>query len=259
MGSDEFVDYYAAQSLNASTMQRFGGIRDAVGRAASHLGVRSPPWRVADIGCGAATQCVMWAKDGHDVFGLDINSALIELGQRRAVEAAVKVDLRVGSATALPWESRSMDIVLCPELLEHVPDWSSVLAEACRVLAPSGILYLSTTNRLCPRQQEFDLPFYSWYPAPLKRHFERLAVTTRPELVQHAKWPAVHWFTFYGLRRVLASSGLKCFDRFDVAALADRSVAGRAVLSVIRSTPATRFMGHVLTPYTMVLAQRTSG
>jgi len=259
MGSDEFVNYYATQSLTPSTIQRFGGIRDAVVRAASRLGVRSPPWRVADIGCGAATQCVMWARDGHNVFGLDINATLIELGQRRAGEAGVKVDLRVGSATALPWASRSMDIVLCPELLEHVPDWRSVLAEACRVLAPSGILYLSTTNRLCPVQQEFDLPLYSWYPARLKRHFEHLAVTSRPELVQHAAWPAVHWFTFYGLRRVLGASGLRCFDRFDVAALARRSVVGRALLGVIRSTPATRFLGHALTPYTMVLAQRTSG
>jgi len=259
MGSDKFVDYYATQSLTAATTQRISGIKNAVARAASHLGVRKPPWRVADIGCGAGTQCVIWARDGHEVFGLDINASLIELARLRAREAGVKVDARVGSATALPWDTRSMDIVLCPELLEHVPDWRAVLAEACRVLAPSGILFLSTTNQLCPVQQEFDLPFYSWYPRPLKRYFERLAVTTRPELVQHATWPAVHWFTFYGLRTVLARDGLHCFDRFDLAALAHRSAIRHAVLSLIRGVPPLRLFAHVLTPYTILLAQRTSG
>lgn len=256
MGSDEFVDYYAKESLKASTLQRISGIRNAVTRAAVALGGRQPPWRVADIGCGPGTQCLMWAHEGHSVFGLDINPGLIEIGRQRADEAGDKLDLRVGSATALPWDSGSMDIVLCPELLEHVPDWRAVLAEACRVLAPSGVLYLSTTNRLCPVQQEFDLPLYSWYPGPLKRYCERLAVTTRPQLVQHATFPAVNWFTYYGLRTVLAREGLRCFDRFDVAALGQQSSVGRAVLGTIRAVPPARLLAHVLTPYTLLLGQR---
>jgi 2-polyprenyl-3-methyl-5-hydroxy-6-metoxy-1,4-benzoquinol methylase len=55
-----------------------------------------------------------------------------------------------------------MDVCLLPELLEHVADWQSCLNEAARVLRPGGLLYLSTTNVLCPRQQEFNLPLYSF-------------------------------------------------------------------------------------------------
>ena len=75
-----------------------------------------------------------------------------------------------------------MDVCLLPELLEHVADWQSCLKEAPRVLRSGGLLYLSTTNVLRPRQEEFNLPLYSWYPGPLKRYCERLAMTTRPAL-----------------------------------------------------------------------------
>jgi len=256
MSTDPFVEYYAAESLKPSTLLRFNGTKDAVMRVAGHLKAPPSPWKVADIGCGAGTQCELWAREGHQVFGLDINAALVELGRSRMLNAGLKVDFNVGSATALPWADNAMDIVLCPELLEHVADWESCLSEATRVLKPGGILYLSTTSRLCPVQQEFALPAYAWYPGPLKRYYERLSVTTRPELVQHAKFPAVHWFSFYQLRKFLAQRGLRSLDRFDVAVLAKRSLLGKTVLQMARATPITRFVAHVLTPNTMVFAQK---
>jgi hypothetical protein len=131
-----------------------------------------------------------------------------------------------------------------------------VLKELMRVLAPGGLMLISTTNLLCPRQEEFTLPAYSWYPPPLKRHYERLAKTTRPELANHAKYPAVHWFTYYGLRRHLAAHGFQTMDRFDVAALADRGGLAASALNIIRATPVTRFIGHVLSSYTLVVAKR---
>ena len=79
--------------------------------------------------------------------------------------------------------------------------------EAARVLKRGGVLYLSTTNVLCPVQEEFELPLYSGTRRPFKRRYQRLALTTRPELVNHARYPAVHWFSYYGLRDHLRGSG----------------------------------------------------
>ena len=253
---DVFYRYYAEESLKATTLERFAATKAAVGRAAKHFGLPERPWRVGDIGCGAATQCALWARDGHQVWGVDINERLIELGRTRAAAAGLPIDLRAGSATALPWPDSSFDVCLCPELLEHVADWSTVLLEAVRVIRPGGVLYLSTTNKLCPVQEEFTLPGYSWYPGPLKRHYERLAVTTRPELVNHARYPAVHWFTYFGIRRFLGQSGLRCLDRFDVAALGEHGAAAKNVLGVIRAFSPLRWAAHTLTPYTMVFAQK---
>jgi hypothetical protein len=42
-------------------------------------------------------------------------------------------------------------------------------------------------------QEEFNLPLYSWYPWRLKRHFEAVAVTTRPALANFARYSAVNF------------------------------------------------------------------
>jgi ubiquinone/menaquinone biosynthesis C-methylase UbiE len=257
MNDDPFYEFYAEGSLSRPTLERFAATKAAIARAAGHFGLGHGPWQVADIGCGAGTQSAMWARDGHRVFGLDINSRLVELGRERALANGLSVELFVGSATELPWPDQSMHICICPELIEHVADWQSCLREAARVLKVGGLLYLSTTNKLCPRQAEFDLPFYSWYPAPLKRHYERLSVTTRRALVAHALYPAVNWFTYYALRDYLAPFGFDCHDRFDVAALAARGVVPRAVLKSIQLLPPARWLGHVCTPYTMLFAVKT--
>jgi ubiquinone/menaquinone biosynthesis C-methylase UbiE len=253
---DAFYKYYEQESLKSATLARFAATQSAVVRAARYFEIGPPPWQVADVGCGAATQCAIWAQQGHHVNGVDINEGLIELGKRRAAAAQLAMSLSAGSATALPWQDASMDICLCPELLEHVGDWEAVIKELIRVMKPGGILYLSTTNRLCPIQEEFDLPGYSWYPQALKRRYERLAVTTRPELVSHATYPAVHWFTYFGLRKYLLPHGFRCLDRFDVAALSSRGVLAASVLKAVRNCYPIRWAAHVATPYTMIFAQK---
>jgi 2-polyprenyl-6-hydroxyphenyl methylase/3-demethylubiquinone-9 3-methyltransferase len=231
----DFYDYYASESQSEATRQRFRGIQAAVMRVAAQAGMHAP-FDVADIGCGAGTQARMWAESGHRVFGVDVNEPLIRLAKERASEQGAAIKFEVGTATALPWADRSMDICLVPELLEHVADWQSCVNEAARVLRPSGLLYLSTTNVLCPKQQEFNLPLYSWYPSPVKRYCERLAVTTHPAIANHAKYPAVHWFSFYGLRDYLEPMGFRC------------------LVSALRRVPLLRFIGHLATPSTYLVA-----
>ncbi|HWI16010.1 MAG TPA: class I SAM-dependent methyltransferase, partial [Burkholderiales bacterium] len=160
----------------------------------------------------------------------------------------------VGSATALPWPDSSMDVCLMPELLEHVADWKSCITEAARVLRPGGLFYLSTTNVLCPRQDEYTLPLYSWYPAALKRHCERAAVTTAPQIANYATYPAVNWFSYYGLRDFLTPLGFRCLDRFDLVDLDGKGRLASAVVRLVSGVPLLRLLGHVATPGTWLLA-----
>ncbi len=251
-----FYDYYADASASEATRQRFRRVKDAVLRLAAPASIRGP-LAVADIGCGAGTQAALWAADGHDVHGLDVNEPLIRLAVERAGAAGLAIRFEVGSATDLPWGDASMDVCLLPELLEHVADWQSCLREAARVLRRRGILYVSTSNVLCPKQEEFNLPLYSWYPAPVKRRCERLATTSRPSIANYATYPAVNWFSFYGLREFLRPLGFRCLDRFDVVDSSAKSRAQRLVLTAIRKSSVLRFLGHVATPGTMLLAVRT--
>jgi 2-polyprenyl-6-hydroxyphenyl methylase/3-demethylubiquinone-9 3-methyltransferase len=199
----------------------------------------------------------MWARKGHRVHSLDVNQDFLALAGRRAEAEGLSLDLSLGSATELPWQDASMDVVLLPELLEHVAEWQPVLSEAVRVLRPGGLLYLSTTNYLCPVQEEFTLPAYSWYPAPLKRHFERLAVTTRPQIANFAKYPAVNWFSPYSLAAFLRGAGVsRTYDRLDCMDLAGRSPLVTTMVKVFRAVPPLRFLFHVLTPYSLIVARK---
>jgi len=248
---DRFVAYYAEQSLTPANTRRLERIQESVLRYAPQP---ERPLEVADIGCGPGAQSQLWAGAGHRVHGLDINAELIEIARQRAADTGQSVDFHIGSATDLPWPDDSMDVCLAPELLEHVPQWEPCLDEFARILRPGGVLFLSTTNRLCPVQQEFDLPLYSWYPAPMKRRVERLVTTTRPELANYATYPAVHWFSFYGLRRELAARGMRTYDRFDALDPATLPPAMRTVRWALRRSPPLRWLGHLATPYTRVIA-----
>jgi 2-polyprenyl-6-hydroxyphenyl methylase/3-demethylubiquinone-9 3-methyltransferase len=252
----DFVAYYEQASLSPETRARFESVLDKVLALVARSSSPAARLRVADIGCGAGAQAALWAEAGHEVFGLDVNEALVATAVRRAAASGLPIHFDVGTATALPYGDASMDVCLLPELLEHVEDWQACVREAARVLVPHGVLYLSTTNVLCPVQQEFELPLYSWYPRPMKRRYERLAVTTRPELVNHARYPAIHWFSFYGLRDHLRRLGFECFDRFDMVDERRGGVGPRFVLRAIRALPPLRWLGQVATPYTVVFATK---
>jgi len=251
---EDFYEYYKRQSLSPKTMQRFGDIAEIALRVrGAEPGVHLD---VLDVGCGAGAQCQFWADKGHHYYGIDINEPLIRLARERAAEQGRHARFEVGSATSLPFADASFDVCLLPELLEHVADWSGCLNEAARVLRPSGVMYISTSNKLCPKQEEFNLPGYSWYPRFVKRHIERRAVTDWPAVANYAKYPAVHWFSFYQLRRFLGDKGFRSLDRFDVMRMDNKSGVARAVVGVLRRVAPLRFLGHVLTPYTVVVARR---
>jgi ubiquinone/menaquinone biosynthesis C-methylase UbiE len=251
---DEFVAYYAGKSVQPSQLQHFRSVRNAILRVLRKDNRSDKTYDVVDIGCNAGGQCFVWAEAGHRVHGLDVNGPLLELARKRAVEAGQVIDYRLGSATQLPWPDQSMDVCIATELLEHVSDWETCLSEFGRVLRRGGALLLTTTNKMCPRQCEFNLPLYSWYPARAKHYFERLAVTTRPDLANNAIYPAVNWFTPYGLAQELAQRGFTSLDRFDIADTTIKSKLAILAIQSIRLLPPIRFLAHFCFAGTTTLA-----
>lgn len=93
-----------------------------------------------DLGCGGGLLAPHLAGKGYLHVGVDlVSSALGEAGARGVT--VVRAD--VGR---LPFADGTADVVSAGELLEHVPDLPGVVAEACRVLRPGGLLVLDTLN-----------------------------------------------------------------------------------------------------------------
>src|SRR3972149_2200942 len=57
--------------------------------------------RAIDIGCGTGTNVVFLARHGFSVLGIDISRRAIALARRRAKQAGVACDLRVGDVSRL--------------------------------------------------------------------------------------------------------------------------------------------------------------
>jgi ubiquinone/menaquinone biosynthesis C-methylase UbiE len=252
-----FVGYYSEQSASEKTAQRFSGAHRVILKVRRDHELPTENLDVLDVGCGAGAQAIMWASRGHRATGIDISAPLVELACKRAAEARLPVSFQVGSATELPLPESSQDVVLVSELLEHLADWKPCIDEAVRVLKPGGTLYVSTTNWLCPIQQEFTLPMYSWYPNFVKKRCEQLAITTNRHWVQYATFPAVHWFSFYQLKRYLEPMSVDAKDRFDVMDT-EGSAARKFAVGAIAALSAVRFAAQVLTPYTLVVGTKRS-
>lgn len=105
--------------------------------------------RVLDIGCGGGILADAMARQGAQVLGIDLATKALKVAQLHALEANTQgVEYREISAEALAAEQPgSFDVVTCMEMLEHVPDPSSVVSACATLAKPGGQVFFSTINR----------------------------------------------------------------------------------------------------------------
>ena len=105
--------------------------------------------RVLDIGCGGGILADAMARQGAQVLGIDLATKALKVAQLHALEADTQgVNYREISAEALALEEPAgFDVVTCMEMLEHVPDPSSVVRACAILVKPGGHVFFSTINR----------------------------------------------------------------------------------------------------------------
>ncbi len=104
----------------------------------------TPTDRVLDVGFGFAEQDRVWLERfaPREIVGLNITASQVELARQRMQQAGLadRIDLRHGSATAMPLSDASVDKVLALECAFHFTTRVDFLREAYRVLKPGGRL-----------------------------------------------------------------------------------------------------------------------
>jgi len=178
--SEEFLAALKADFIKAG-MEHHACISDrwqhhAVGveRILNHLTILEkylgrPPKeiRVLDLGCASGAASLAFALRGYgQVVGLDPVMAPLglRLAKARAAGRNMTIDLTQGDGCQLPYQSAHFDFCFCDWVIEHVPAQRRLITEIHRVLAPGGVLYAATNNRLWPREAHSGLWFVSWLP-----------------------------------------------------------------------------------------------
>ncbi len=117
-----------------------------------------PKDRVLDAGCGTGRHaCEIFRTLDADVVGVDLN---MEDLRKAALTLRLLSDNGNGSwivsradATKLPFRDSSFDLIICSEVLEHIPGSGAAISELVRVLKPGKDLVVSVPRfmpeRIC--------------------------------------------------------------------------------------------------------------
>ena len=104
--------------------------------------------RVLDVGCGGGLLSEGMAARGAQVTGIDLSEKPLGVAKLHLLESGQKVDYRLIAVEQLAEEMPgTFDVVTCMEMLEHVPNPSSVITACAKLVKPGGQVFFSTLNR----------------------------------------------------------------------------------------------------------------
>lgn len=106
--------------------------------------------KVLDVGCGGGILSESMARRGADVTGIDLGTENLKAAALHAEQSGLESTLRyqhIPVEDLAKTHAGQFDVVTCMEMLEHVPNPSSIVQACFELLAPGGVCVLSTINR----------------------------------------------------------------------------------------------------------------
>lgn len=133
--AEEYETYYTEENLGAP---------DFVARSLDRIFAGFEPYRrsnrLLDVGFGGAFAMLAGVRAGWDVEGVEMSEP--------AVKNALELGLNAvhGDLKEVAYPDGYFDVVVCSEVLEHVPDPRELAEEMARVLRPGGLMWATTPH-----------------------------------------------------------------------------------------------------------------
>lgn len=111
--------------------------------------------KFCDLGCGSGAAGGMYSVlSGNQSFGMDYSLEGIRIGREEARRVSASCRFLVGDVSHVGIKSDYFDTVYLGQVLEHLSDDRAALAEAIRIVKPSGKLIISVPTEHMPDNPE---------------------------------------------------------------------------------------------------------
>ncbi len=205
---------FAAWRHRRLWQERSREVADRVTQVREALGGRLEGARILDLGAGMGGLTVALLAAGARAVALDYNRAYGRITRLRGRRYGLEVPALTGAGERLPFRDEAFDLVLCWDVLEHVQDPEALVAEIARVLRPGGRVLLTAINRFAWIDPHYHLAGVNWLPRPWAEAYIRLRGRGKEGAAfrDRQRLSEMHYYTYGGIRRLLARYGLEARD-----------------------------------------------
>lgn len=167
--------------------------------------------KALEVGVGAGTDFLQWARAGAEAYGIDLTEEAIEhIRKRLALYGLTAKDLQVADSEALPYPDNFFDIVYSWGVIHHTPNTQQALHEIIRVTKPGGRCKIMLYHR------RSVLAYFFWI---------------KHALLKLKPWRTIKWVLHYNME----SLGTKAYTKREVMQMLDsqpiENIEIRAVLT----------------------------
>jgi len=142
--------------------------------------------RLLDVGCNEGRGLSLYAANGFEVEGLELNEPAAELARRRGFQ--VHTEALAQFRPAAPY-----DVVVLANVLEHAWDPVTMLASVRRLLRPEGEVWISCPNAASLWRRVFGRAWINWH---VPFHLWHFSSNTLQELLSLANFSIITIKTF---------------------------------------------------------------
>jgi SAM-dependent methyltransferase len=103
---------------------------------------------VLEVGCGAGTDLVRFARHGATVAGVDLAESAIALAAKNFAYEKLPAQLVVADGETLPFAERTFDFVYAHGVVQYTTNDRALVNECRRVLKPGGMAVFQVYNRI---------------------------------------------------------------------------------------------------------------
>lgn len=164
----DYDDYYSEANLTAPSFVNVR-IKEIVGEFTSFRQTN----RFLDIGFGAGTILLNAREQGWEPYGIEVSKPAVEQDKRLGFEVFH------GELAAAEYPDNFFDVVTASEIIEHLPDPTSVRREVARILRPGGLFWATTPSATCLSFRSIGVNWSVVAPPEHTQLFSRKAVARK--------------------------------------------------------------------------------